>query len=70
MAAAPKGVTQPPRQPTTPPPMFGFVDNAERLNSRAAMIGWIALLIIEAVTNKGILEVFGFSTGGGLDIGL
>jgi hypothetical protein len=27
-------------------------------------------LIIEAVTNKGILEVFGFSTGGGLDIGL
>jgi hypothetical protein len=50
--------------------MFGFVDNAERLNSRAAMIGWIALLIIEAVTNKGILEVFGFSTGGGLDIGL
>jgi hypothetical protein len=36
--APPKGMTQPPVKPTVPPPKFGFVDNAERLNSRAAMV--------------------------------
>ena len=33
-----QGVTQPPESPTLPPATFGFVDNAERLNSRAAMV--------------------------------
>lgn len=28
----------PPVSPETPPPSFGFVENAERLNSRAAMV--------------------------------
>ncbi|KAI8114457.1 hypothetical protein M9434_002581 [Picochlorum sp. BPE23] len=69
-ATPPKGVTQPPRSPIVPPPMFGFVDNAEVLNSRAAMIGFFALLILEAVAGKGLLELIGVTVGKGLDIGL
>ena len=33
-----QGVTQPPREPEVPPATFGFVDNAERINSRACMV--------------------------------
>lgn len=66
----PKGVTQPPRSPIVPPPKFGFVENAEILNSRAAMIGFFALLAVEAIFNKGLLEIVGFTVGKGLDLGL
>lgn len=105
-----------------PPPKFGFVDYAERINSRAAMvsprncalipqfgckkipgtlsaaacsfevcraftfwcaaagiswtlhavslqIGFFALLLLEGVTNKGLLEMIGVSVGKGLNIG-
>ena len=68
-ATPPKGVTQPPRSPIVPPPKFGFVNNAEVLNSRAAMIGFFALLILEAVAGKGLLELIGVAVGKGLDIG-
>ena len=40
MATAPRGVTQPRQKPVQPPPAFGFVDNAERINSRAAMVSY------------------------------
>lgn len=54
-------MTQP--QPTTTPkleePKFGFNDYAERLNGRAAMIGFALTLVIEYVTGKGILEWLG-----------
>ena len=33
-----QGVTQPPATPAIPPAKFGFVENAERINSRAAMV--------------------------------
>lgn len=69
-AAPPRGVTQPPRSPVTPPPKFGFVENAEVLNSRAAMIGFFSLLLVEAVAGKGLLELIGVTVGKGLDIGL
>lgn len=69
-SAAPKGVTQPTTKPVVPPPKFGFVENAERLNSRAAMIGFFALLLVEGIFNKGILEMVGITVGKGLDIGL
>lgn len=75
-------MTQPPYQPTVPPATFGFVDNAERLNSRAAMvrapctqvhsrssttqIGFFALLAVEAIANKGLLELLGVTVGQGL----
>lgn len=36
--APPKGVSQPPVQPLAQKPLFGFVDNAEKWNSRAAMV--------------------------------
>ena len=70
LAAPPKGVTQPPRSPVVPPPKFGFVENAEVLNSRAAMIGFFALLLVEGVFGKGLLELVGVTVGKGLDIGL
>jgi hypothetical protein len=46
--------------------MFGFVDNAERMNSRAAMIGFFSLLAVEAIAGKGLLELIGYKIGGGL----
>ena len=53
--------TQP--QPTTTPrleePKFGFNEYAERLNSRAAMIGFMLMVIIEYVTGQGVLAWLG-----------
>lgn len=51
----------PPQTPSVPPPKNGFVDHAERMNSRAAMIGFFALLALEGLTGKGLLEMLGFS---------
>ncbi|MFB2878965.1 hypothetical protein [Floridanema aerugineum] len=54
-------VTQP--QPTTTPkleePKFGFNEYAERLNGRAAMIGFALTLLIEYVTGQGLLSWLG-----------
>ncbi|AFZ32898.1 MULTISPECIES: chlorophyll a/b-binding protein [Cyanophyceae] len=53
--------TQP--QPTTTPnleePKFGFNEYAERLNGRAAMIGFLLLIVIEYLTGKGVLAWLG-----------
>ncbi|OAB62634.1 hypothetical protein AY599_07395 [Leptolyngbya valderiana BDU 20041] len=38
---------------------FGFTQKAEIWNGRLAMIGFLALVLIELVTNQGILEFFG-----------
>ncbi|MBD1846376.1 hypothetical protein H6F89_23725 [Cyanobacteria bacterium FACHB-63] len=50
-------------QPTTTPklenPKFGFNDYAERLNGRAAMIGFVATLVVEYVTGQGLLTWLG-----------
>lgn len=40
----PKGVSEPKRVPVVPPAMFGFVENAEKWNSRAAMVGCFDLI--------------------------
>ena len=89
----PKGVTFPTREPEARALRFGFVENAERWNSRAAMvrclltallvlsmgcwlstcllqIGFISLLILEAVANRGILDMMGIRVGGGLGVEL
>lgn len=54
-------MTQP--QPTATPrleePKFGFNEYAERLNGRAAMIGFILIVIIEVVTGEGVLAWLG-----------
>jgi len=53
--------TQP--QPTTTPrleePKFGFNEYAERLNGRAAMIGFLLMVVIEYVTGQGVLVWLG-----------
>eukprot|EP00892_Ulva_mutabilis_P006852 jgi/Ulvmu1/4539/UM002_0265.1 len=64
--APPKGVTEPSREPVQPPANFGFVYNAERLNSRACMIGFFALIALEAIIHKGLLEAVGITVGQGL----
>jgi len=50
-------------QPTVTPKLneskFGFNDYAERLNGRAAMIGFLLTLAIEATTGQGILSWLG-----------
>lgn len=50
-------------QPTVTPnleePKFGFSEYAERLNGRAAMIGFILMMVIEYVTDQGVLSWLG-----------
>lgn len=52
-------------QPTTTPnveePKFGFNDYAEKLNGRAAMIGFIITLAIEYITGQGVLSWLGLN---------
>lgn len=43
---------------------------AEKMNSRAAMIGFFSLLAVEAIAGKGLLELLGLNIGKGLNIGL
>ena len=50
---------QPSVTPNTKEPKFGFNQYAERLNGRAAMIGFVALLLIEFFTGKGLLAWLG-----------
>jgi hypothetical protein len=54
-------VTQP--KPTVTPkleePKFGFNEYAERLNGRAAMIGFILIVVIEYFTSQGVLSWLG-----------
>ena len=88
-----QGVTQPPATPAIPSAKFGFVENAERINSRAAMvrllaatsgalqltlssrcysilfvlqIGFFALIAVEVILGRGLLETVGLRVGNGL----
>jgi len=54
-----KGDMKPSVTPDLEDPKFGFNSYSERLNSRAAMIGFAAILIIEYVTGKGLLAWLG-----------
>jgi hypothetical protein len=51
------------QQPTITPkleePKFGFNEYAERLNGRAAMIGFVLMVIIEYATNQGVIAWLG-----------
>jgi hypothetical protein len=51
--------TRPTTTPNLEEPKFGFNEYAERLNGRAAMIGFALTLIIEYVTGQGLLEWLG-----------
>jgi hypothetical protein len=65
-AQLPQGVSQPPRVPQKPESMWGFVSFAEKLNSRAAMLGFFGILLVEAIAGRGIFEMAGFEVGKGL----
>ncbi len=62
----PTGVTLPPVVPQVPPPTVGFVHFAEKINGRACMLGFFALLAVEAISGKGLLELMGLTVGNGL----
>lgn len=50
---------QPAVTPKVSEPKFGFNEYAERLNGRAAMIGFALALVIEYVTGQGLLSWLG-----------
>jgi len=66
----PQGVKTATRPPQDSETQIGFNPTAEILNSRAAMIGFFAVLLIEGITGKGILTFLGLKIGSGIDIGL
>lgn len=51
--------SQPSVKPNLEETKFGFNSYAERLNGRAAMIGFLLMVIIEVVTDKGVLAWLG-----------
>ncbi|MCZ8190068.1 MAG: hypothetical protein O9326_10135 [Microcystis sp. LE19-338.1B] len=53
---------QPTQTPKLEDPKFGFNDYAERLNGRAAMIGFVITLLIEYLTGQGLLSWLGYSS--------
>lgn len=51
--------TKPSVTPRLEEPKFGFNEYAERLNGRAAMIGFLIMIAIEYFTDKGVLAWLG-----------
>jgi hypothetical protein len=47
--------------PNIPEPKFGFNDYSERLNGRAAMIGFLLAIVIEAATGQGVMAWLGLA---------
>ena len=54
-----KSDIEPSVTPDLEDPKFGFNSYSERLNSRAAMIGFAAIILIEYLTGKGFLAWLG-----------
>lgn len=50
---------EPTNTPNLSEPKFGFNDYAERLNGRAAMIGFVAAIAIEYLSGQGLLAWLG-----------
>lgn len=44
-----------PQMYVTDQPQFGFNPNAELLNGRLAMIGFVSLLLLEVFTGQGVI---------------
>jgi Chlorophyll A-B binding protein len=42
-----------------PEPAFGWTAYAEQINGRFAMIGFVGLLLLEVITNQGLLAWLG-----------
>ncbi len=52
-------MTEPTQVPQIEDPKFGFNSYAERLNGRAAMVGFVIALAIEFFTRHGVLAWLG-----------
>lgn len=52
-------MTEPSQLPQLEDPKFGFNSYAERLNGRAAMVGFVLALLIEYFTHQGVLAWLG-----------
>jgi len=52
-------MTEPTQEPQVTDPKMGFNAYAERLNGRAAMVGFIIAIAIEFVTHQGLLAWLG-----------
>ncbi len=52
-------MTEPTQTPKAVDPKFGFNTYAERLNGRAAMIGFVLAAVIEFFTGQGVLAWLG-----------
>jgi hypothetical protein len=52
---------QPTQVPNMKRPKRGFNQSSERLNGRAAMVGFAALVVLELLTGKGLLTLLGLS---------
>ncbi len=50
---------KPTQTPQQDDPKFGFNGYAEKLNGRAAMVGFLLILVIEYFTGKGVLDWLG-----------
>jgi hypothetical protein len=50
---------QPSQIPQSTHPKRGFNDYVERLNGRAAMVGFIAAILVELLTGEGVLSWLG-----------
>jgi len=57
--ATPQESTDTPTATDTPEPSFGWNLYAERMNGRFAMIGFVSVLVIEALTGQGLLTWMG-----------
>lgn len=53
--------SQPTKTPNIEEPKFGFNNYSEKLNGRAAMIGFIITLSIEYFTGQGLLSWLGLN---------
>ncbi|HIK45244.1 MAG TPA: hypothetical protein IGR64_10200 [Leptolyngbyaceae cyanobacterium M65_K2018_010] len=51
--------TEPTITPTLERPKVGFNDYAERLNGRAAMVGFVALVLFELITGQSLVTWLG-----------
>jgi hypothetical protein len=52
-------MTEPTQTPQAVDPTFGFNTYAERLNGRAAMVGFLLAVAIEFITGQGVLTWLG-----------
>ena len=59
---------EPTQVPNLEQPKFGFNEYAERLNGRAAMVGFVLTLVIEYFSKQGLLSWLGLKQTCSIDM--